>query len=83
MARLKPCPFKASDETFKRAMKLDNTMYTVPKLEDYSPEALDRAVAELFIALRGREPRPQQRIRLEDLSRPLAGSQEWRAHPGQ
>jgi phenylalanyl-tRNA synthetase alpha chain len=26
-------------------------MYTVPKLEDYSPEALDRAVAELFTAL--------------------------------
>src|ERR1022692_142588 len=26
-------------------------MYTVPKLEDYSPEALDRAVAELFSAL--------------------------------
>ena len=26
-------------------------MYTVPKLEDYSPEALDRAVAELFAAL--------------------------------
>ncbi len=26
-------------------------MYTVPKLEDYSPEALDRAVAELFGAL--------------------------------
>ena len=26
-------------------------MYTVPKLEDYSPEALDRAVRELFAAL--------------------------------
>ena len=26
-------------------------MYTVPKLDDYSPEALDRAVAELFAAL--------------------------------
>src|SRR5450756_327082 len=26
-------------------------MYTVPKLEDYSPEALDRAVAELITAL--------------------------------
>ena len=26
-------------------------MYTVPKLEDYSPEALDRAVAELLAAL--------------------------------
>ena len=26
-------------------------MYTVPKLEDYSPEALDRAVADLFAAL--------------------------------
>jgi phenylalanyl-tRNA synthetase alpha chain len=26
-------------------------MYTVPKLEDYSPEALDRAVADLFTAL--------------------------------
>jgi len=26
-------------------------MYTVPKLEDYSPEALDRAVAEMFSAL--------------------------------
>ncbi|HEY5175474.1 MAG TPA: phenylalanine--tRNA ligase subunit alpha [Terriglobales bacterium] len=32
-------------------------MYTVPKLEDYSPEALDRAVADLFAALEaeGRE----------------------------
>src|SRR5262249_36541252 len=27
------------------------TMYTVPKLDDYSPEALDRAVADLFLAL--------------------------------
>ena len=26
-------------------------MYTVPKLEDYSPDALDRAVAELLTAL--------------------------------
>src|SRR5271166_5336894 len=26
-------------------------MYTVPKLDDYSPAALDRAVAELFAAL--------------------------------
>src|ERR1022692_1820256 len=26
-------------------------MYTVPKLEDYSPEALDRAVTDLFTAL--------------------------------
>ena len=26
-------------------------MYTVPKLEDYSPEALDRAVADLLAAL--------------------------------
>ena len=26
-------------------------MYTVPKLEDYSPAALDRAVADLFAAL--------------------------------
>src|SRR5271157_3499452 len=26
-------------------------MYTVPKLEDYSPEALDKAVAELLAAL--------------------------------
>ncbi len=26
-------------------------MYTVPKLDDYSPEALDRAVADLFAAL--------------------------------
>jgi len=26
-------------------------MYTVPKLEDYSPESLDRAVTELFAAL--------------------------------
>ncbi len=26
-------------------------MYTVPKLEDYSPEALDRAVADLLSAL--------------------------------
>jgi phenylalanyl-tRNA synthetase alpha chain len=26
-------------------------MYTVPKISDYSPEALDRAVAELFAAL--------------------------------
>src|ERR1019366_6893699 len=26
-------------------------MYTVPKLEDYSPEALDRAVAELIAAI--------------------------------
>jgi phenylalanyl-tRNA synthetase alpha chain len=26
-------------------------MYTVPKLEDYSPEALNRAVAELLAAL--------------------------------
>ena len=31
-------------------------MYTVPKLEDYSPEALDRAVAELFA--RRLMPRP-------------------------
>jgi phenylalanyl-tRNA synthetase alpha chain len=30
---------------------LANTMYTVPKLDDYSPEALDRAVADLFSAL--------------------------------
>ena len=27
------------------------SMYTVPKLEDYSPEAFDRAVADLFAAL--------------------------------
>ncbi len=26
-------------------------MYTVPKLDDYSPDALDRAVADLFAAL--------------------------------
>src|ERR1700683_4046378 len=26
-------------------------MYTVPKLDDYSPAALDRAVADLFAAL--------------------------------
>ena len=26
-------------------------MYTVPKLEDYSPDALDRAVADLLSAL--------------------------------
>src|SRR5262252_3351734 len=26
-------------------------MYTVPKLEDYSPAALDKAVADLFAAL--------------------------------
>src|ERR1035441_10203588 len=26
-------------------------MYTVPKLEDYSPQVLDRAVADLFTAL--------------------------------
>ena len=26
-------------------------MYTVPKLEDYSPAALDKAVADLFVAL--------------------------------
>src|SRR5689334_21422994 len=26
-------------------------MYSVPKLDDYSPEALDRAVNELFLAL--------------------------------
>src|SRR5271169_482476 len=26
-------------------------MYTVPKLEDFSPEALDRAVGDLFAAL--------------------------------
>ena len=48
MARLKPCPFKTSGETFKRAMKLDNTMYTVPKLEDYSPEALYDAEGNLL-----------------------------------
>ncbi len=28
-------------------------MYTVPKLDDYSPEALDRAVSDLFAALTG------------------------------
>src|SRR5689334_13540212 len=28
-----------------------NCMYTVPKLEDYSPAALDRAVIDLFSAL--------------------------------
>src|ERR1700759_3590015 len=30
---------------------LAQTMYTVPKLDDYSPDALDRAVADLFAAL--------------------------------
>src|SRR5215475_1573840 len=30
---------------------LKEPMYTVPKLDDYSPESLDRAVADLFAAL--------------------------------
>ncbi len=32
---------------------LDNFMYIVPQLDDYSPAALDRAVADLFAALDG------------------------------
>jgi phenylalanyl-tRNA synthetase alpha chain len=51
MARLKPCPFKACGKTFKRLMKMDKALYTVPKLADYSPEGLDRAVTDLFAAL--------------------------------
>ena len=35
-------------------------MYTVPKLEDYSPEALDRAVAELWL-----RSNPKRRLRTE------------------
>ncbi len=31
-------------------------MYTVPKLDDYSPDALDRAVADLFAALESETP---------------------------
>ena len=40
----------ASAKTVGMTLKT-NAMYTVPKLEDYSPEALDRAVAELSAAL--------------------------------
>ena len=59
-------------------------MYTVPKLDDYSPEALDRAVADLFAALDCRRSiDSSQRIRLEDIPRPLAGAQERRPHAGQ
>ena len=36
---------------FRGGTKTPRSMYTVPKLEDYSPEALDRAVADLFAAL--------------------------------
>ena len=40
-------------------------MYTVPKLDDYSPQALDRAVADLFAAL-------------ESESRALQGEADWK-----
>ena len=40
-------------------------MYTVPKLDDYSPAALDRAVADLFAALDAETGGADERIRLE------------------
>jgi phenylalanyl-tRNA synthetase alpha chain len=36
-------------------MKMDKALYTVPQLEDYSPEALDRAVDDLHQALEDEE----------------------------
>jgi phenylalanyl-tRNA synthetase alpha chain len=39
------------DAALKRRTIRTEIMYTVPKLDDYSPEALDRAVADLFAAL--------------------------------
>ena len=41
------------------------TMYTVPQLEDYSPEALDRAVADLIAAL-------------EEESQSVADEDQWK-----
>jgi phenylalanyl-tRNA synthetase alpha chain len=42
---------RRSEAALKRRTIRTKTMYTVPKLDDYSPEALDRAVADLFAAL--------------------------------
>jgi phenylalanyl-tRNA synthetase alpha chain len=42
---------RRSEAALKRRSTRTKTMYTVPKLDDYSPEALDRAVADLFAAL--------------------------------
>ena len=62
----------------------DNTfMYTVPKLEDYSPAALDRAVADLFAALEGRLAALHSEADWKDISRPLDGAQERTADAGQ
>jgi len=49
LAHLKVRPFKNTISW--RDLPATTIMYTVPKLEDYSPEALDRAVADLFAAL--------------------------------
>ena len=58
-------------------------MYTVPKLEDYSPAALDRAVADLFAALDAETAALSRRDRLERVPRPLDGAQERRPDAGQ
>ena len=51
-------------------------MYTVPKLVDCSPEALDRAGAELFAALDDETCGAAERRGLEDVPRPLVSAQE-------
>ena len=58
-------------------------MYTVPKLDDYSPAALDRAVADLFAALDAETAALQIESDWKDIPRPLAGAQERRADAGQ
>jgi hypothetical protein len=58
-------------------------MYTVPKLEDYSPESLDRAVARIVRCLDKLKNCRTHRKRLEGISRSLAGAQERRPHSNQ
>ena len=54
-------------EHFRNSMELKmTTTYTVPKLDDYSPEALDRAAAELLAAL-------------ESEAANVANENDWRA----
>src|SRR6266403_1969875 len=43
--------FVFTTEAQRARKKSEQIMYTVPKLDDYSPESLDRAVAELLRAL--------------------------------
>ncbi len=60
-----------------RKKKAATTMaYTVPKLTDYSAEALERASAELLSALEKEAGAFEDEADMENISRPLDGAKE-------